>query len=115
MAKQDFRIVGWVPHDASPCAGEIWVELACGMIVRSIKVFVDHSRPRIAFPCSPLLDDRGNIVKNCNNKPYLSPLITFDDIRKRKIFNDEVLHALVAVHPDALGLEGGYDPQRFGY
>jgi hypothetical protein len=104
----NFECVGWDPREGSSSfVGEVWIRLPSGMIIRDIPIFQKNGRMWASNVSRPLFDKNGNVIKEATGKWRWVPVVTFEDDRVRKAFNNRVFEALLRAHPDALSSAGG--------
>jgi hypothetical protein len=99
------QIVGWDQrNDGSICRGETWVQTPSGLILGYLPIFVKSGKVRCGHIGRPALDHTGqNLRRKPDGKPEWQAVVTFVDEQTRVRFNRQVLEALTATYPDALG------------
>jgi hypothetical protein len=102
------RIVRWQPYvnPARTMLGFLSAAMPSGMIVNNMKLMVGaKGKPWLAMPSIKRLDRDGNPVLDDRGKPIWDDVVEFADSDARARFQEQVLAALRASHPEAFAGE----------
>jgi hypothetical protein len=99
------RLIAWKEHRQNTLRGFASVQFASGIQIAEIQVHVAGSRMWASPPARPWIDDGSTVTDPETGKVRYQQLISFSTHGCRRRWSDQVIRALLEVHPGALTAE----------
>jgi hypothetical protein len=93
---------GWRPHSSGTLHGYVSVQLAIGLVIPDMPVFVTQKGHRyVMLPTKPIVAD-GKHKTGADGKPEYRPAIYWSDRQTGDKLSAAAIRLLLVKHPDAL-------------
>ena len=95
-----FEVIAWRPLLKNSLRGFATIRQPSGMVIAEIAIHVRDGKAWASPPSKSMLDRDGRQMRDADDKPRWSVLITFADRPTQTAWSDAVVAAVRAEHPE---------------